>query len=78
VRIPALPTIVGMKSHPRKGAKDAHPKPPTRKRRCPSCGREADSLFYPIHPLPGEGPDTRDPPLVCAECCPKPPDETKT
>jgi hypothetical protein len=67
-----------MKSHPRKGAKDAQPRPLSKRHRCPSCGREADSLFYPIHPLPDEDLDSKDRPLVCAECCPKPPDETKT
>ena len=67
-----------MKSHPQPGEPDAHPTPPQTKRRCPSCGKEADALFYPIHPLPGEELDDRERPLVCPQCCPPPPDETKT
>jgi hypothetical protein len=68
----------GMKSNPHKGAPDAQPKPPPTRRQCPSCGREADALFYPVHPRPGEDPGAKDRPLVCPECCPKPTDETKT
>jgi hypothetical protein len=67
-----------MKSHPRKGAKDAHPKPSPQKKRCPNCGRLVDTLIYPIHPLPGEDPAAKDRPLVCPDCAPKPPDETKS
>ena len=66
-----------MKSNPRKGAKDAQPPPPSTKPRCPSCGREADALFYPVYPRPGEHLEDRDRPLVCPACCPLPPDETK-
>jgi len=67
-----------MKSHPRKGAKDAQPKAPPKKQRCPACGRLVETLIYPIHPLPGEDPAAKDRPLVCLGCAPKPPDETKS
>jgi len=67
-----------MKSDPRKGAKDAHPPLPSTKKRCPSCGREADTLFHPVLPVPGEAIRNKKRPLVCPECCPRPPDETKS
>ena len=67
-----------MKSKPHSGAPDAQPKPLTISRRCPSCGKEAEALFYPIHPLPGEHLEDRVRPLVCPNCCPPPPDETKS
>jgi hypothetical protein len=67
-----------MQPNPRDGATGAQPKPPETKRRCPSCGREADALFFPVHPLPGEDPNAKKRRLVCPACCPPPPDETKT
>lgn len=66
-----------MKSKPRSGATDAHRPPPPTKRRCPSCGRAAAFLFYPVYPRPGEHLESRGRPLVCPDCCPPPPDETK-
>jgi hypothetical protein len=47
--------------------------PAVKSAKCPTCGRQAAVLFYPVHDN-GPSADAR---LACLECCPKPGGEVR-